>query len=380
MPPAEERLKAVLAASIELGLGTNLKDSLLTALRAVIKTTGASCGYVMLVDQEGEKKWLRAEVAFSADGPIDFPDRLELGVGISGFAAKVGQTVAVSDADGEKQLYDGVTQGVLAGASTPLVMRSAPRRGQVAEDKVLGVLTLLSTVTAKPFSKRQLELLKSFGAQISMALSNAKMDAMRQETIVDTLSRVASALEARDRFYSGHSLRVSELSCRIGERLGFSKESLDELRVGATLLDMGKVFVPETVLNKTSALTETESAILKQHPVRGFELCSRLGLSDAVMMIIRNHHERLDGSGYPDGLRGGELPLPLRAVCVADAFDAMMSRRPHRGAMAVDQVISELSRLAGRHFDPMVVETLKLLAKAGLLDDLYHQSQDKEVA
>lgn len=378
LPPVEERLKSVLTASIELGLGTDLKDSLLTALRAAIKTTGASCGYIMLVEETESKKWLRAEVAFSADGPIEFPDRLEFGVGLSGFVAKMGQTVAIADSDGEKQLYDGVTEGVQAGASTPLVMRTAPRRGRAAEDKVLGVLTLLSTVSSQPFSKRQLEMLKGFGAQISMALSNSRMDAMRQETIVDTLSRVATALEARDRFFKGHSLRVSELSQRIGEKLGFDKEALEELRFGTILLDMGKVYVPDTVLNKKTPLTDAEFVMLKDHTIKGFELCSRLGLSEAVMMIIRNHHEKLDGSGYPDGLRGGELPLSLRIVCVADSFDAMISKRPHRDGMSIAQIISELSRFAGKHYDPLVVETLKLLHSTGMLKDIYPSTTKAE--
>lgn len=378
LPPVEDRLKAVLTASVELGLGTDLKDSLLTALRAAIKTTGASCGYVMLAEETDGKKWLRAEVAYSADGPIDFPDKLEFGVGLSGFVAKMGQTVAIADSEGEKQLYDGVTEGVGAGASTPLVMRTAPRRGRAAEDKVLGVLTLLSTVSIKPFSKKQLELLKGFGAQMSMALTNSRMDAMRQETIVDTLSRVATALEARDKFFKGHSLRVSELSQRIGEKLGFDREALEELRLGTILLDLGKVYVPDTILNKKTELTESEFSTLKEHTVRGFELCSRLGLSEAVMMIIRNHHEKLDGSGYPDGLRGGELPLPLRIVCVADSFDAMISKRPHRDAMSIEQIISELSRVAGKHYDPLVVETLKLLNSTGMLKDLYPTTKEKE--
>src|SRR5690348_3312455 len=147
MPSFEERLKSVLNTSVELGLGTDLKDSLLTAIQSAVKSTGASCGYIMLVEEAGAERCLRAEVAFSVDGPIDFPDRLEIGVGLSGFVAKTGQQVAICDGEGEFQLYDGVTEGVKSGASTPLVMRTAQRRGRAAEDKVLGVLTLLSTVS-----------------------------------------------------------------------------------------------------------------------------------------------------------------------------------------------------------------------------------------
>ncbi len=384
LPSAEDRLKAVLTSSSELGLGSDLKDGLLTALKAAIKTTGASCGYVMLVDEVQGKKFLRAEVAYSADGPIEFPDRLEFGVGLSGFVAKMGQTVAIANTDGEQQLYDGVTEGVKSGASTPVIMRTAGRRGKAAEDKILGVLTLLSTVSNKPFSKKQLEMLKGFGAQVSMALTNTRMDSMRQESIVETLSKVATALEARDKFFRGHSLRVSELSQRIAEKLGFDKDALDELRFGTILLDIGKVYVPDSILTKRTPLTDLEFETLKQHTVQGFELCNRLGLSEAVMMIIRNHHEKLDGSGYPDGLRGGELPLSLRIVCVADSFDAMISKRPHRDALSIEHIISELSRYAGKHYDPLVVETLKLLHSTGMLKDLYPSSgkQDgrKEVA
>ena len=107
------------------------------------------------------------------------------------------------------------------------------------------------------------------------------------------------------------------------------------------------------------------------HPVIGYEICKPLMLSEGVLMIIRNHHEKLDGSGYPDGLKGGELPLSLRIVCVADAFDAMSSRRPYRGVMDMTHVVGELSKGAGTQFDSVVVEALKGLLYAGSLDELY---------
>lgn len=384
-PSAEERLCAVLASAADLSMGSDLNEGMLSTLRAAIRTTGATCGYIMLITGEGESKGLQAEVAYCAEGAIEFPERLEIGVGLSGFVAKMGQTVAIADTGGEKQLYDGVTAGVKAGASTPLLMRTGPKGGRAAEDKVLGVLTLLNTRQNRPFSKSHLDLLKGFGAQISMALSYAQLDSRRQETIVDTLSRVATALEARDRYFRGHSVRVSEVSRRIGERLGFDREALDELRLGTLLIDMGKVYVSDTILNKKTPLSESEYGQLKEHAAKGYELCSQLGLSEATMMIIRNHHERLDGSGYPDGLRGGELPLSLRIVCVADSFDAMISKRPHRDAMSIEQVIAELSRMAGKHYDPLVVETLRLLHGTGLLKDLYpdtngHDNGNREVA
>jgi HD-GYP domain-containing protein (c-di-GMP phosphodiesterase class II) len=110
---------------------------------------------------------------------------------------------------------------------------------------------------------------------------------------------------------------------------------------------------------------------MRQHPVIGYDICRPLQLSEGVLMIIRNHHEKLDGSGYPDGLRGGELPLSLRIVCVADAFDAMSSRRPYRDVMSLNYVLGEMSKGAGTQFDPVVVEALKEILHSGQLIGVY---------
>src|SRR5207249_4748221 len=117
--------------------------------------------------------------------------------------------------------------------------------------------------------------------------------------------------------------RVSELCVMISQKLRVAPEIVDELRNGALLHDIGKIGIPDHILTKPARLTEEEFAIMKQHPVIGYEICKPLGLGDAILSLIRNHHEKLDGAGYPDGLKGGELPLPLRIICVADAFDAM---------------------------------------------------------
>jgi HD-GYP domain-containing protein (c-di-GMP phosphodiesterase class II) len=151
---------------------------------------------------------------------------------------------------------------------------------------------------------------------------------------------------------------------------------LEELRIGTTLHDIGKIGVPDAILNKPSRLTDEEFQVMREHPVIGYEICRPLMLSEGVLMIIRNHHEKLDGSGYPDGLKGGELPLSLRIVCVADAFDAMSSRRPYRSVMDIRHVLAELAKGAGVQFDPVVVESLRDLLQEGRLDDLYRQFWD----
>jgi putative nucleotidyltransferase with HDIG domain len=197
------------------------------------------------------------------------------------------------------------------------------------------------------------------------------MEERQRSTFVRTLESLATALEARDEYTRGHSQRVSEVSLMIGELMGLSTEALEELRVGTILHDIGKIGVPDAILNKKDRLDDAEFAVMKSHPVIGYEICKPLRLTDGVLLIIRNHHEKLDGSGYPDGLRGGELPLSLRIVCVADAFDAMSSKRPYRGVMEMSAVMGEMSRCAGTQFDPVVVENLKELIKTERMQDLY---------
>jgi putative nucleotidyltransferase with HDIG domain len=170
----------------------------------------------------------------------------------------------------------------------------------------------------------------------------------------------------------------------IGEKMGLNSEALEELRVGTILHDIGKIGVPDSILNKPGRLTDEEFLLMKAHPVIGYEICSPLGLSEGVLMIIRNHHEKLDGTGYPDGLKGGELPLSLRIVCVADAFDAMSSRRPYRDVMAMSRVLAELSAGAGVQFDPVVVEMLRDLLPTERMKICYEtqwtDEGDQEVA
>lgn len=216
-----------------------------------------------------------------------------------------------------------------------------------------------------------LQLLRSLASLMAVGVSNARMEQRQRTTFLKTLESLAKSLEARDTYTRGHSQRVCEVSIMIGEHLGLGPEAIEELRVGTILHDIGKIGVPDTVLNKPGRLTDEEFRIMKTHPVIGYEICKPLMLSEGVLMIIRNHHEKLDGSGYPDGLKGGELPLSLRIVCVADAFDAMSSKRPYRNVMDMRYVMAELSKGAGVQFDPIVVESLKELLSTPRMQECY---------
>lgn len=368
----EQRLGTVLQCGTELSESCDLKATILHNLKAAVRETGASCGFVMLVN-ESNKNELITEVAYSHDGEFDFPERQEVGTGFSGYVAKVGQPISVTGDENGIDDFGALPIGVRAAAGIPLIVRTHSGGGEAAVDQILGVMTILDHDTKESFNDANMDLIRSLGSLIAVAVSSARMEERRRTTFLLTLESLATALEARDEYTRGHSQRVSDVSLMIGEKLGFGPEAMEELRVGTILHDIGKIGVPDAILNKRARLTDEEFAIMKTHPVIGYEICRPLSLSEGVLMIIRNHHEKLDGSGYPDGLKGGELPLSLRVVCVADAFDAMSSRRPYRTVMETSTVLAELSKGAGTQFDPVVVEILKDLMATDRLLDLYRQ-------
>ena len=366
----DERLKAVLDCGSALAASADIQSTILHTLKSAISETGASCGYVLLV-HEGDTDTLVTESAFSAGGEFEFPRSVQMGQGKSGFVAKMAQPVCILDSQKDAEGFDGTTVGVRSAACVPLITRSYAGSGQAAVEQVLGVMTLLNVSDPRGFNDDDMELLRTLAALMAVAVLNERAEEKRRNTFLRTLESLATALEARDEYTQGHSQRVSEVSLMIGERMGFSSEALEELRIGTILHDIGKIGVPDEILNKKARLTDDEFETMKAHPVIGYEICKPLMLTEGVLMIIRNHHEKLDGSGYPDGLKGGELPLSLRIVCVADAFDAMSSRRPYRGVMEEGFVLSELSRCAGTQFDPDVVENLKEIMESDLMIQLY---------
>lgn len=376
----DRRLSSVLDCGAALAASRDLRATILHTLKSAVNETGATCGYVMLIeDEENGGQRLVTEAAYSLDGSFEFPQEIEVGQGMSGFVAKMGQPITISDSGGEHHQYDGVTAGVKSAASVPLVMRSYSPTVQSGAETVSGVMTLLSLDGHATFTSDDMDLLRALGSLMAVTVSNARMEERQRTTFLRTLQSLATALEARDEYTRGHSHRVSEVSLLIGEKLGFQGEAMEELRVGTILHDIGKIGVPDEILNKRGRLTDEEFTVMKSHPSKGYEICRPLMLSEGVLMIIRNHHEKLDGSGYPDGLRAGELPLSLRIVCVADAFDAMSSRRPYRGVMETSMVLAELSKGAGTQFDPVVVETLKELMDTPRMLELYAQYwQDRE--
>jgi len=173
---------------------------------------------------------------------------------------------------------------------------------------------------------------------------------------LDSVKALAGAIDAKDPYTRGHSDRVRRMNMRIGTKMGFSEERLENLVFGALLHDIGKIGIRDEVLQKKGQLSPEEYQYVQQHPLIGVKIVEGIDFFKDKISIIRNHHEHFDGSGYPDGLIGEVIPLEARIIAVADSFDAMTSLRPHRRAMPVDEVIEEMERGKGKQFDPRVLE------------------------
>jgi putative nucleotidyltransferase with HDIG domain len=168
---------------------------------------------------------------------------------------------------------------------------------------------------------------------------------------------LAKAVDARDAYTGSHSERVADLAARIALRLGVDREGVELTRLAASLHDLGKLAIPEEILRKPGPLSETERLVLERHPQIGFRMLESLGVDPVADWVLR-HHERWDGSGYPDGIGGEEIPLGARIIFVADAYDAMISDRVYRGRLTDDEAIAELARCSGTQFDPEIVVAL----------------------
>ncbi len=208
----------------------------------------------------------------------------------------------------------------------------------------------------KALEKRQLVLQNRF-YQRNLETRVRELDRRNKESLINGVQTLVHALEAKDAYTSGHSSRVSRYAVKTAVQLGYVGELLDHIKLGAELHDIGKIGTREAVLNKPGPLTADEFEHIKEHTVLGERILAPfLSESAMALRIVRSHHERMDGAGFPDALPGPAIPPEARIVAVVDAFDAMTTNRAYRASRSPSEAFDELRRCAGVHFDADVVE------------------------
>ena len=185
-----------------------------------------------------------------------------------------------------------------------------------------------------------------------LAESNQKLE----QAYLDMIQTLRYTVEAKDPYTRGHSDRVSEYSVLIGEKMGLSEENIKTLRVGGLFHDIGKIGIPDSILLKTDKLSDDEYSEIKNHPSIGAHILGAASIFKNIIPIVKHHHERFDGRGYPSGLKGDEIPFLARIAAVADTFDAMTSKRSYRNALDLQFVKEEIQRCKGTQFDPQIAD------------------------
>jgi len=295
-----------------------------------------------------------------------FPNGSPYGEGVAGWAM-LHQRVAASRNVFEDPRYDKLRDfaalvGYVSSAAAPL---------QLDEDR-LGALVVCYP-EERDFSAEDLARLERLARQTELAVRSVRQRESLSRFAFETALALTEAIESRDPYTGDHCRRLAEHAGVIAEKLLLPPREIEIVRLGAALHDMGKIVVPDSVLKKPGKLTPDEYTIIKQHCYSGGQICKRVGFLMDAYPIVYHHHERWDGKGYPDGIKGESIPLGARIVAVVDAFDAMTTDRPYRDALRHEDAMAILRDGAGKQWDPTVMSVLmEAVAASEISEDQEH--------
>lgn len=226
----------------------------------------------------------------------------------------------------------------------------------IVKQRLKGMVFTGPRLNHKEYSAYDLDMLQSICNSAGIGLDNARLFRELQNTYLSTVKALVSIIEAKDPYTKGHTERVADFSVALGKKMDLSKDDIRDVAFGAVLHDIGKLVVYERILNKPGSLDEDEWEVLKEHPLIGASIIENMEFLAGTVALVRHHHESYDGNGYPDGLKGDDIPIGARIIAVADSYDAMTTDRPYRKALDRETARERLRNQAGVQFDPDVVE------------------------
>jgi putative nucleotidyltransferase with HDIG domain len=342
----EEKLGQIFALGEVSNIVTRIRD-LDTVLQAIIEVsveiTGAKKSAILLLDMRSKEFVVEYYKGFDPDFMANV--RIKLGQGIIGSGAQRLKPIFRKVVE-ENNLILSKDEIELLGDGEFLIMPISYL------NNLFGLLVVVEFPKGKRITESEINVLDILSRQASIAINNHYLYQRLQDRYLTTLEVLVSALEAKCKNTKGHSYRVGIYAQEFAKFLGLSQEEISILEKACALHDIGKIVIPDYILSKPSRLNNEEMEQMRGHPLKGVEILVPLGIMKEIIPVVRNHHERFDGKGYPDCLKDGEIPFLAKLVTLADSFDAMTSPRSYRKVLTPQQALKEIESNLGTQFDP----------------------------
>lgn len=326
------------------------------AIEAATRLVDAETGSLLLHDPATNELYF--EVALGEKGERLKEIRIPADQGFAGWSFTHAEGLIINDPDNDPRFFRGADQ------KSSFRTRSLLAAPLVIKGRVIGVLEAINKCDGR-FNERDLELLTFLANQVAPAIENASLYAELRELFLETALTLSEALECRDTYTGGHTRRVRDYSLAIGRRLGLSSQELEHLNLAAILHDIGKIGVDDAILRKQGPLDQDEFSRMMEHARIGAEILQYVRSMVPVIPGVRYHHEKYDGTGYPERLRGEAIPFLARIIAVADTFDAMTTDRPYRKGLPRETALAELEKCSGTQFDPEIARAFIEVLTAG---------------
>lgn len=316
---------------------------------------------VVALDEKGEELSLVAGSGLVYEQMMESGERftLPLSQGVTGRVARTGKTALVNDVRLDPDFSGGkFNEETRSELCAPIKVG----------DRVWGALNL-EEPQAGAFDRDDMALVRTVADQMGSVIQSAELYEELENAYVATVEALSGALEANDRYTATHAREIAELAVSVGLKMGLKEDEIKTLRYAALFHDIGKLAIPNEILNKDTELEKDELEKIAQHTVIGQKILAPVPFLDEVLPLVRHAHERWDGQGYPDGLSGEEIPIGSRIIFVCDAYNAMTSNRPYRRAMPEEEAVAEICRESGGQFDPTTVGAfLRVLESRGIIE------------
>lgn len=344
-------LAMVLEVSQSVTEGLNIgRIAELVAERAMVYLQADSAALMLLDD--GKELSLAAAKGLSEEIPKDV--KVMVGEGVAGWVAKTGDPLLLDSSRPKDMEFLRILDREKVRSCICVPLRY--------ENRIVGVMSVTNIVSEQQFTQDNLKVLQIISDIAALAVENLRLFRKSQRNFLNTVAALAAAIDAKDSYTRGHSERVASYAVAIASEFGLSEQDKTSVETAALLHDIGKIGVPDHILDKPAKLTDKEYMVVKMHPYTGAQIIQPIEMLSDVLPLVLAHHERYDGTGYIEGAEGEQIPIGARIIAVADAFEAMTSERPHRSAFSITKAVAELKEKSGTQFDPEVVKAfLKVL-------------------